>query len=94
VEVETETVTVVTPDAVERFLGASGDRLRTHLRRLRDDGRLIHEPGRLQQRVRFEAPEAKHGRVHVRCYVFRGRKRDIPVARRGQGRARARVLCV
>ena len=93
-DVEPELVTVVTPDSVERFVGARGGRLRSHLRRLRDDGWLIHEEGRLQQRVRFEAPEAKHGRVHARCYVFRGRKRDIPMARRGQGRGRARLIYV
>lgn len=95
VEVEPEVVTVCTPDVVERFLGARGERLRSHLRRLRDAGRLVtEEKGRLQQRVRFEAPEAKHGRVHRRCYVFRGRRRNIPVARRVKGRARARVICV
>ncbi len=94
VEVEPEVVTVVTPDSVERFLGVRGERLRSHLRGLRDAGRLVHEEGRLQQRVRFDAPEAKHGRVHRRCYVFRGRRRDIPVAPRTEGRARARVICV
>jgi len=85
VEVEPEIVTVVTPGSIERFLGVRGERLRGHLRRLRDAGRLVHEEGRLQQRVRFEAPGAKHGRVHRRCYVFRGRRRDIPVAPGSRG---------
>lgn len=94
VEVEPEVVTVVTPNSVERFLGARGERLQSHLQRLRDTGRLVHEEGRLQQRVRFKAPDAEHGRVHRRCYVFRGRRRDIPVAPRTHGRARARVIYV
>lgn len=91
VKVEPEVVTVATPDSVERFLGARGDRLRSHLQRLRDTGRLVHEEGRLQQRVRFEAPDAKHGRVHRRCYVFGGTFRSRASSKVG---ARARVICV
>lgn len=95
VRVEPEVVTVVTPDEVERFIGARGQRRLAFLRELRERGWLICERERLTQRVRFEAPGAKWGRVHRRCYVFRGRRRDIPKARgHREGRGRARVICV
>lgn len=73
-----ETVTVVTPDSVDEFLGARNapERLE-HLRWLRDRGTLVCERKRLGQRVRG---------VASRCYVFRGGVADVPRIRRERQR--------
>jgi len=83
VRVEPEAVTIVdTGASVEHFLGARGPRLRRHLRELRDAGLLVHEKGRLTQRVRVEAPGTRYGVTYQRCHVFRGRRDEIPRAAR------------
>ena len=83
-----ETVTVVAgtnrqelEQAVCRFLGCRPDQLIHELRRLRDAGVLIHDPGRLTRRVRFSEPKARYGVERWRCYVFRGRRDEAPVRR-------------
>ena len=58
----------------------SRPRLRRHLRDLRDRGILISGRGRLQQRVRVDAPGSKYGVRRERCWLFRGRKADVPEA--------------
>jgi hypothetical protein len=65
-------VTLVAPDEIDRFIGAAtyGERLR-HLRRLRDEGVLIHNKRMLLQRVRGQGVE--------RAYVFRCRADDVPM---------------
>jgi hypothetical protein len=57
-------VTLVSPASIDAFLGARdlAERLR-HLRRLRDEGVLIHNRGRLTQAVR--------GQGVARAYCFR-----------------------
>jgi hypothetical protein len=87
VQVEPEEVTICTTDYIETFIGARGMRLRDHLRDLRDRGLLIHEEGRLTQRIRVDAPGTRYGVIRPRAYVFRGRKADVPRAR-----PRARVI--
>jgi hypothetical protein len=69
-------VTLIAPGEIDRFLGAStyGERLR-HLRRLRDEGLLIHNPGLLLQRVSGQGVE--------RAYVFRCQAHDVPRVERG-----------
>jgi hypothetical protein len=75
-----ETVTVVTGDVVDHFLGARNEReRREHLRDLRDQGKLIHNRNRLTQRVRGTAGPT---------YVFRGRAADVPRIKRERGRVR------
>jgi hypothetical protein len=66
-----ETVTMVAPYAIDRFLGSrnAGERI-IHLRRLRDEGTLIHDRSILQQTVR--------GQGVRRAYVFRGRADCVP----------------
>jgi len=87
-------VTLVHPASVDAFIGARsyGERL-AHLRRLRDEGILIHNRGRLTQVVRGQG---------VRCaYVFRRRAAEVPKVepaaptaptRRRGGRGRVGVL--
>jgi len=66
-----QVVTIVAPHEIDRFIGARtyGERL-AHLRRLRDEGTLIHSKGRLTQKV------VGHG--VPRAYVFRGEALSIP----------------
>lgn len=68
-----ELVTAVAPSEIDAFLGARSpaERIR-HLRRLRDEGVLIHSKGRLQQRIR--------GHDIPRAYVFRGYAASVPRA--------------
>jgi len=82
-----ELVTAVTPDDVDRFLGARSEReRRSHLRGLRDLGLLIHNPGRLTQRVRTDI-NADGRFVNRRAYVFRGPWHAVPkIQRRRQVR--------
>lgn len=63
-------VTCVAADEIDRFIGAESltERLR-HLRRLRDEGLLIHQPGGLQAQMRRGEP---------RAYVFRCQAHDVP----------------
>ena len=63
-------VTAVAPAEIDRLIGARtyADRLR-HLRRLRGEGFLIHQPGRLT---------AQMGRGKPRAYVFRCQAHDVP----------------
>jgi hypothetical protein len=64
-------VTLVHPASIDDFLGARsyGERLR-HLRRLRDEGLLIHGRRMLLQRVRGQGVE--------RAYVFRCQAHEVP----------------
>lgn len=71
-----ERVTVVTPNEIDRFLGArSGRELAEHLRWLRGRGTLITERGRLTQRVRCDDGIAR------RRFVFRGETHAVPKIR-------------
>lgn len=75
-EGERERVTVATPDAVDRFIGARSQWERDdHLRWLRDRGLLICEPKRLTQRVRCDDGIAR------RRFVFRGAADSVPKIR-------------
>lgn len=68
---EIAVVTAVASDAIDDFLHARTAAERTaHLRRLRDEGLLIHNRGRLTQRVR--------GHGVQRAYVFRSYAHQIP----------------
>ena len=64
-------VTCVAADEIDRFIGAENltERLR-HLRRLRDEGLLIHQPGKLQAQMRRGEP---------RAYVFRCPAHEVPM---------------
>ncbi len=74
-----ELVTAVTPDDIDRFLGARSEReRRSHLRGLRDLGILIHNPGRLTQRVRTGVVEPDGRFEQRRAYVFRGPWHAVP----------------
>jgi hypothetical protein len=82
-------VTLVHPASIDDFLGARsyGERLR-HLRRLRDEGLLIHGRRMLLQRVRGQGVE--------RAYVFRCQAHEVPriearSAAPGEGRVRVLV---
>jgi hypothetical protein len=87
-----ETCVVVTPDVIDQFLGASSPRQRTaHLRFLRDTGKLVHDPHRLQTRVRRDLRR----RGLERVYVFRAEHPDdVPRCRRQRkpGKGRMRVV--
>jgi hypothetical protein len=63
-------VTCVAADEIDRFIGAENltERLR-HLRRLRDEGLMICQPGGLQAQMRRGEP---------RAYVFRCQAHDVP----------------
>jgi len=66
-----ELVTAVAPSAIDRFLGSRDASERTrHLRRLRADGILIHNRGRLTQKIR--------GHGIPTAYVFRGAAESVP----------------
>lgn len=79
-EGEPERVTVATPDAVDRFLGARSRRERNdHLRWLRERGLLICEHNRLTQRVRCDDGIAR------RRFVFRGPADAVPMIRKRPG---------
>jgi hypothetical protein len=72
-----ELVTVVSPgEAREFFHAPSDERLRRHLRGLRDLGFLVHEPGRLTIQVKL--PDGSRGTG----YVFRGPASGVPRLRR------------
>lgn len=77
-------VTLVHPDEIDRFVGAEtyGERLR-HLRRLRDEGLLIHGRRMLLQRVRGQGVE--------RAYVFRCRAHEVPMVEHRPPRRNPRV---
>jgi hypothetical protein len=81
---EGQTVTVVDTPEVASFLGVERGELRRRLRELRDAGKLVHDPKRLTKRRRIEGP---HGTLHVRCVVFKGRRRDFE-----KPRGRAKIL--
>ena len=68
-----EVVTAVLPGVVEQFIGASSyaERLR-HLKRLRDEGVLVHSRNRLQQKVRGQGDHV------LWAYVFRGDAESVP----------------
>jgi len=84
-----ELVTAVTPDDIDAFLKARSEHeRRTHLRGLRELGILIHNPGRLTQRVRTGIDD--NGRFQQRrAYVFRGPWWSVPKITR---RRRVRVF--
>lgn len=71
-------------EALDVFGCRSEEELRRHLRRLRDEGRLICSPGRLTARVRTGRDARGYPRF-VRCYVLRG---DGPIPRRRKTRRR------
>lgn len=80
-----ELVTAVAPAAIDRFLGARDATERTrHLRRLRDEGILIHNRGRLTQKVR--------GHGIPSAYVFRGSIDGVPRIRDRSSATRVIVL--
>lgn len=84
-----ELVTAVARSEIDRFLGARDMGERTaHLRRLRDEGVLIHNKGRLTQKVR--------GQGVPTAYCFRGPAESVPRidAPCREGVARARVFSV
>jgi hypothetical protein len=64
-------VTLVAPGEIDRFIGARSyaERLR-HLRRLRDDGLLISQKGRLAAQQRRGSP---------RAYAFRCAAHEVPM---------------
>jgi hypothetical protein len=76
-------VTVVTRDAIDEFLGTRNAReLTRHLRALRQLGLLVHEPGRLTQRVVVGRDERGYPRTR-RCCVFRAESPNaVPRMRR------------
>ncbi len=86
--VKEELVTAVTPDDIDAFINARSEReRRSHLRGLRDLGTLIHNPGRLTQRVRTDINAADGRFVNRRAYVFRGSWHAVPkIHRRRQVR--------
>lgn len=75
-----ETVTVIIGRQVAmKFFGALDSvELTRHLRKLSADGLLIHEPNCLTSQIRVRAPSRPGGIGHVRGYVVRGRRRDVP----------------
>ena len=81
-------VTLVAPHRIEAFLGARNRReVLAHLRRLRDEGLLISDRDRLQQRVR--------GQGVRRAFVFRCEAHLVPkvkTAPRESGGGKMRVL--
>lgn len=78
------TVTAVSAPSIDDFLGTRTRAERVaHLRRLRDEGILIHNPGRLTQRLRDQGVR--------RAYVFRGPAWSVPRYERASGRGRVRV---
>lgn len=84
-----ELVTAVARSEIDRFLGARDANERTaHLRRLRAEGRLIHNKGRLTQKVR--------GQGVPTAYVFRGPAEAVPKIERQHPSdvARGRVFTV
>jgi hypothetical protein len=65
-----EEVLVVEAHEIHDYMGTRGDEiaLREHLRKLRDEGKLVAPTkGRLQSQVRMTGD-----RGHIRAYVFRG----------------------
>jgi hypothetical protein len=77
--------TIVTADQIDSFLGTGSVEERVaHLRGLRDLGLLVHNRGRLTQKVR-----ARDGRV--RGYVFRCRPDEVPRRKRRARRPAQRI---
>ncbi len=78
--------TIVTADQIDAFLGTGSveERVR-HLRGVRDLGLLVHNAGRLTQKVR-----TRDGRP-VRGYVFRCRPDEVPRRKRRERRSHQRV---
>jgi len=78
--------TVVTADQIDAFLGtgSTAERVR-QLRGVRDLGLLVHNEGRLTQKVRTQ--DGRRGRA----YVFRCRPDEVPKKRRRERRPRQRV---
>ena len=88
-------VSLVAVDAVDRVIGARNRAERVvHLRRLRDEGRIFTDKGRLTQTL----ARGTHGLR--RAYVFRCRASEIPsVSRESRAKAKptgkiGRVLAV
>jgi hypothetical protein len=81
---EPETVTIVLGRATAlKFFGCRNDtELERHLRELRDRGMLICSGRRLQNWVRVDDPSGVDGVRHVRGYVVRGHKKDVPTMRK------------
>jgi hypothetical protein len=89
-----EIVTVVLGDkTAKRFFGCRTDHeLRTHLRRLRDEGRLIHDkPNTLRIRVRLNEP-GRYGYRTQRGIVVRGLKETIPMYDRPRDPSKGRLI--
>ena len=79
--------TVVTRDSIHDFLRSrTSDERDAFLRRLRRRGLLVHEGGRLTQRVRTGRTLASGYAETERCYVFRGCAHLIPRVRRSRDR--------
>jgi hypothetical protein len=77
-------VTVFSRDeAMEFFNCRNGAELARHLRGLRDLGLLVHNRGRLTQRIRIGPRE------QVAAYVCRGRAADLPKRKRRRQRVYA-----
>jgi hypothetical protein len=73
-------VTLIHPAKIDAFLGSRTRSERVALlRRLRDEGRLIHSKDRLQQAVR--------GQGVRRAYVFRGCEAEVPRVEKASGLA-------
>lgn len=75
--VKPELVTAVASWAIDDVIGARsyGERV-VHLRRCRAEGRLISNPGRLQQSLRRRSHGVR------RAYVFRGPASHVPRIKR------------
>jgi hypothetical protein len=75
-----ETVTcLIGRDVAMKFFGAVDNvELQRHLKSLRECGLLIHDPDMLSSQIRVHAPGKPGGIGHVRGYVIRGRRDEVP----------------
>ena len=79
--------TIVTADQIDAFLGTASVKERVRqLRGVRDLGLLVHNAGRLTQKVRTPDGHRERG------YVFRCRPDEVPRKRRRERRPGGRVL--